>query len=315
MLKSEYQDLSRQYLAAVPAAGNSAATQKNYKIMLEKFAQFLEGSEAEEITPRVISEYRSAIYSELRPNSVQSYLAALHAFFSWAVRLELLPANPMKPGEIPHAPQPLRSMLSTDEIAAALFTDCRRTDGKRATSRKNDARNRAIIALLILSGLRNSELRDLRLDDIDFEQKRVVVRHGKGEQKRIVALPPYAEQKLNEYLAAGIRPENAAPSDYLFGTDADENGHTTNGKVWKPFSSAALNGLVKRYVKYITGKEIHCHTLRHCAASLWDAKGVSMRSVQQALGHKSIRTTENIYVHVLNKSKAADEITAACSNL
>ena len=62
-------------------------------------------------------------------------------------------------------------------------------------------------------------------------------------------------------------------------------------------------------------KDVHPHTLRACAASLWDDADVSMRDVQKALGHASISTTERIYIHILDDTKSAVTINEALDKL
>ena len=125
--------------------------------------------------------------------------------------------------------------------------------------------------------------------------------------------PALSREAVKEYLTSGYRPSDAPESAYLFGTFADENGLSNGDKAqeWHEMGSNALNDVVKRYVKRVTGKEVHAHTLRHAAASLWDDLGAPMRTIQNGLGHSSVRTTERIYVTVLNKHKAAEDLTAA----
>ena len=184
-------------------------------------------------------------------------------------------------------------------------------------NRKTIDRNRAIIVLLVQTGLRNSELRALTLSDLDFNGGTLTVRHGKGDKARTVPFPQKSREAVRRYLESGTRPKSVKKTALLFGTDADEFGHTTNGAEWHELSTVALNAIVKSYVNRITGKVIHCHTLRHMACSLWDDLGVSMRDAQQALGHASIAMTERVYTHVLNKGKAAKSINNAfaCANM
>lgn len=147
--------------------------------------------------------------------------------------------------------------------------------------------------------------------DLDFENKCIEIRHGKGEKRRVVAFPALARQLVQEYLESAVRPSNLNPNDYLFGTDADEKGFNINGKVWKPISSQGLLGIVNRYTRLCCGHEVGVHALRHAAASLWDDMGIGMRDIQNALGHSSIALTEKVYVSVLNKSKSANTINIA----
>lgn len=307
MNRTDFQKYSEQYIASLPSSKKSDKTVITYGVVLKKFSEYLNKIDFDgEISPLTLVNFRTEMYStEVKSNTIAYYLTVLHTFFEWALRMGLTEQNPVQREEIPKLQEIDYDLLSLDEIKKLL------TEFPKGIKHKTALRNRAIVILLVQVGLRNSELRLLPLSALDFEKGCIETRHGKGDKRRVVAFPTLARQLIQEYLKSGVRPSNLSPNDYLFGTDCDENGKTTNGKVWKPFSPQGLLGLVNRYTRLCCGHEVGVHCLRHCAASLWDNLGIEMRDIQNALGHSSISLTEKIYVSVLNKSKSANSINLA----
>ena len=149
---------------------------------------------------------------------------------------------------------------------------------------KDNIRDRLIIEMLYATGVRVSELVNIKVSDIDFNNRRIVV-NGKGNKERIVYYGEYAEEVLKEYLDVHIR-----NSDYLF-------ANSRGGK------------LTDRGVRYIIDKimdklsvKVHVtpHVLRHTFATDMLNNGCDIKVVQELLGHSSLKATE-IYTHVTNE--------------
>ena len=311
MNRQEYYKTTESYINALPSMNKSEQTIKTYALAVKKFGEYLEEQQTDEITPSDFVNFQSSLLATgIKANTIKHYLICLHAFFEYCVEMEIIEKNPINTKYFPKS-QPIEyDVLSLDEIMKILSEKPRK-------SNKIYCRNYAIMVLLIQSGLRNSELRNLTLSDLDFENGTITIRHGKGDKRRLVAFPRLSRQVIREYLESGVRPSNLSPNDYLFGSPCDEHGHKNAKNPWRQFSIAGINMLVKRYVKRVIGRDanIHCHSMRHCAASLWDDMGVSMRDMQLALGHSSMATTERIYTHVLNRQKATDNINMAFDGL
>lgn len=307
MNRTEFEKYSSQYIDTLPSTKKSAKTIQSYSVVLKKFAGYLNTLPYDgEIEPITVVNFRTELYStKVKTNTIRYDMTVMHTFFSWAKRMHLIEQNPVEREEIPKEQQIEYNLLSLDEIKTVL------TELPPRINRKTALRNRAIVILLVQAGLRNSELRMLTPADLDFNNKCIEIKHGKGEKRRVVAFPALARQLVQEYLESAVRPPYLSLNDFLFGTDSDENGFSTNGRIWKPISAQGLLGIVNRYTRLCCGHEVGVHALRHAAASLWDDMGIGMRDIQNALGHAAISTTEKVYVSVLNKSKAANKINVA----
>lgn len=307
MNRTEFEKYSSQYIDTLPSTKKSAKTIQSYSVVLKKFAGYLNALPYDgEIEPITVVNFRTDLYStKVKTNTIRYDMTVMHTFFAWAKRMHLIEQNPVEREEIPKEQQIEYNLLSLDEIKTVL------TELPPRINRKTALRNRAIVILLVQAGLRNSELRMLTPADLDFDNKCIEIKHGKGEKRRVVAFPALARQLVQEYLESAVRPPYLSLNVFLFGTDSDENGFSTNGRIWKPISAQGLLGIVNRYTRLCCGHEVGVHSLRHAAASLWDDMGIGMRDIQNALGHAAISTTEKVYVSVLNKSKAANKINVA----
>ncbi len=307
MNKQQYIIATEKYIKTLPSSKKSDDTIKSYKKVLNQFCDFLTNDN--EITPLTIVEWRTSLYERVSSNTITNYLTVLHAFFESAIRLGIVSSNPVLKEEIPEEQQREYDLLNSREIEQLLSADVpTNLDSKMA------CRNQAIMVLFLQTGMRNSELRSLRLCDLDFDGCTITIKHGKGDKRRLVPFPSKARELVKAYLESGIRPQIARQNDYLFGTDADENGHSTNGQIWKQFSSQGLCRLVRSYTKNGCQHSVKTHTLRHAAASNWDDKDIPLRDIQRNLGHSNISTTEHIYVTILNNKKSALKVNDALSN-
>lgn len=306
MNRTEYREATERYITALSTLNKSTQTITGYTRILRAFGEWFESTDhLGDISPLDIEEYRSTL-REAKPSTIKHYLTVLSYFFSWCVRKGITDNNPVHADAIPEAEQKEYDLLTAEEISALINGGYVKRE--RAT---NAARNRAIVVLLLTSGMRNSELRSLTVSDLDFAKCIITVKHGKGDKRRAVPFPRVAQDAVAEYLGCGCRPSGLKETDLLFGSDASSEGAASQNRTeWHELSSTALLLIVNRYTKAVCGHEVGVHTLRHAAASYWDDKGISMRDVQTALGHASVTTTERIYVTVLNRTKAAQCINS-----
>ncbi len=305
MTREQYDRYTGEYINTLHSLKKSPSTIESYKRATRIFGEFLD-QQKQEITPYAVSSWRNSLSkSDIKPNTVKQYMVNLRTFFSWCERMKLIEHSLVTAEDMPK-PEPVEyDLLTYDEIQMLLHQKPKGIFSKTA------CRNRAIVVLLLQAGLRNSEIRSLKPKDLDFESGTVTVMHGKGNKNRTAPFPSLAREAVAEYLTSGIRPAWATDDDVLFGTDADENGQSTDGREWHEISGCGLLTMINRYTARVCGHAVGVHTLRHAAASLWDDMGIHMRDIQNALGHASIATTEKVYVKILNKAKSAHSINAA----
>lgn len=311
---AQYNELYPRYLASERSQKKSEHTLKAYDLGLRKFRDYLNETNADEITPLTVQEWTdSMLNSGVSNNTAGQYWDSVSRFFNWAKRMKLVSESPMPENGKPDFKFEKKEIPSKEEIMRLLDP----ANIPFSIKGKLPLRNYTIVSTIILTGLRSDELRELRLNDLDFENHTIVVRCGKGGKERKAPFPTAAQEIIRKYLSAKIRPAWATGEDYLFGTHQHGLNETTATKEeqWHKFDAATLGRLVHRYGKTVIGWEIHPHLLRHCATSLWDDAGADIQNVSRALGHAHIATTEKVYLHILDKTKAAKNIAETLSTL
>lgn len=303
-IKKSLKDIAAAYLAAASLNGKSAATVHNYARVVGAYGDYCRKTGADWDASATVSGWLAELRANgVSLNSAEQYRRTLGAFFGWASRREYIGDDPLAGLEPVKRERVEYDLLSRKEIAKLATAD-----PPRSMSHASGKRNKALVLLLLLCGLRNAEVRALTVRDLDFCAGVVDVRQGKGGKRRAAPFPEAAQNAVRGYLA-DERPEGLPADAPLFGSYAGEDGHP--GNEWRGLSSTGLLGIVRRYTEAVCGHSVTVHALRHAAASWWDDNGVLMRDVQTALGHSSIATTERVYVQVLNKSKAAQAINNA----
>ena len=250
----------------------------------------------------------------LKAASANRHLAAIRALFKWLVREDLAAKNPAEfvaPLKTPHRLPVYLSVAEQERLLAALALPipphCKnRTPSARKWTR-TWVRDRALVATLIFTGLRVSEISTLRLADVDLEAgtPRVV---GKGDRERVGVIIPRLAEILRHYIVS-VRPIFMArrPSDYLFISNL--KGFARRGQSWRtdrPIPPRILHAVVSRRVESILGRPCWPHMLRHSFASRLREHGAGIELIQEALGHADVRSTM-IYAH-LTSAKRKTEI-------
>ena len=150
---------------------------------------------------------------------------------------------------------------------------------------KDGSRDRLIIEMLYATGVRISELVNIKYEDIDFDNKRIIIT-GKGNKQRIVYFGDYALEVLDEYM----RTHDRNKDNYLF----------TNAKGDK-ITDRGVRYIIDNIMSKLSVKvHVTPHVLRHTFATDMLNNGCDIKVVQELLGHSSLRTTE-VYTHVTNE--------------
>lgn len=270
--------------------GVSENTIINYLYDLEKFEQFI-GSELtlNEIQDQHIRAFIHFISDFLAPTSQARILASVNHFFSFLVLQNVVENNPVTFIELPKQTRKLPVVLSVEEIDLMLEVINLKTP--------EGIRNDAIIETIYSCGLRVSELIDLKLSELYFEEGFIRV-FGKGSKQRFVPISDSAIKKIMLY-------KDSVRSRLKIKTDSEDILflNRRGGKLTRAMIFTIIKNLVS-----LSGikKNVSPHTLRHSFATHLLENGADLRSIQAMLGHESITTTE-IYMH-LDRNKLKDEV-------
>ena len=218
-------------------------------------------------------------------SSVSRKLSAIRSFHKFLLIEKLVDENVSLGISLPKQAKKLPVVLSIEEVEQLIDA----TNGTKLL----DLRNRAMLELLYGSGLRITELLDLRLRDLHVNMGFIDV-IGKGNKERIVPIGEEAALAITEYITKARTHLKKIPGDILFvnsrGSEISRVGF------YKTLKKLATHAGIE--------KEISPHTLRHSFASHLLENGVDLRMVQELLGHEDISTTQ-IYTHISRKQLKA----------
>ncbi len=257
----------------------SVQTQRTYRTVLKEFAAFCQTrkiAKEKALTPANLRSFLAALQmSNPARNTILRKIATLRSFTAYLLRQGLLDKNPFKLLNSPKKEKLLPKFLSVPETDRLL----------EATSQSKHfaARDKALFELMYSSGLRRSEVTNLKICDIDFFNGLVKV-FGKGRKERLVPVTQTALQALKDYLATRKHPQS---QEALF---LNKNG--------KPLSGDGLAYIFKNTaISSHLARRVTPHSLRHSFATHLLGNGCDLRSLQEMLGHKSLSTTQ-VYTHV-----------------
>lgn len=233
-----------------------------------------------DVRPETLHAFMASLHDlGLQLSSQARIVAALRAFYRYLRSEGIISKDPTLLLESPHAGRSLPDVLSVEEIDAMIAAI--------PPEKKESVRNRAIIEMLYGSGLRVSELCDMRISRYS-ERDALAIIDGKGAKQRIVPVSPRAVECVAEYLAerAGTKIQ-PGEEDIVF---LNRRGHR--------LTRVMVFTIIKQLAE-LAGirKNVSPHTLRHSFATHLLEGGANLRAIQQMLGHESIATTE-IYVHL-----------------
>lgn len=264
--------------------GLSENTIKNYTYDIQKLIDFIEETNSK-VTPITINKenIQHFIYSMAKtvaPRSQARIISGLKGFFNYLVFEDYRDDNPVELIEAPKIGRKLPDTLSTQEIDELISAiDLSKPEGER---------NRAILETLYGCGLRVSELVDLKLSDLFFEEDFIKVT-GKGDKQRFVPIGSSNKKYILIYKneVRSHQKIDSGSEDILF---LNRRG--------RQLTRAMIFTIIRNLaVKLSLKKKISPHTFRHSFATHLLENGADLRAIQQMLGHESITTTE-VYMHV-----------------
>jgi integrase/recombinase XerD len=264
--------------------GLSKNSVESYSLDIIKLIRFLENNNIKEspisINSKTIKEFIYQVAKVINERSQARLISGLKSFFNYLLFEDYRNDNPLELIESPKTGRKLPNTLSLkdiDKLSSAV--DLSKAEGER---------NRAIIETLYGCGLRASELTNLKLSDLFFEEGFIKVT-GKGNKERFVPIGPWTQKYISIYKNKIRVHMNIQPTfeDILF---LNRRG--------KQLTRAMIFTIVKRLAEKINlNKKISPHTFRHSFATHLLENGADLSAIQMMLGHESITTTE-IYMHV-----------------
>lgn len=218
--------------------------------------------------------------------TVRHYLTVYNSFYIFLQEEQIMENNPCEAIPTPKVAKKLPNYLTEEEVSRLLTV---------SLYTPYDFRNKAMLELLYATGLRISELCNLKLTDIDLDNSLVRV-FGKGKKERIVPFTDYAGSYLKKYIEY-YRPillKNTV-SDYLFISNSLTN-----------ISRQGFFKIIKKECQRAgINKNVSPHVLRHSFATHLLKHGADLRVIQELLGHEDITTTQ-IYAHLVNEKIKGD---------
>lgn len=248
----------------------SAHTVKNYINSLGHFVVWIK-SPIESVSRADVGTYIDHLMDKaLQPETINAHLNRIRQFYRYLIEQEQLDIiNPVQGVPKVRVPKPLPKHLQDRQAQAFLEVPKR-------------PRDQAMFLLMLRCGLRVEEVANLTLDVIEFRRRRLWVQNGKGGKDRIVYVSDDAMDALIEYLK--IRPEAKVRKVFLV-----EKGTYKN----QPISVRGIQKRMEYYTKK-TNINISCHHLRHTMATQMLNADSDLETIQDLLGHSSIRTTQQI---------------------
>lgn len=259
----------------------SDLTVESYKTETKKYLTFFKEKNIKinNIKNSDIKEYLSFIKDEdMSERSLAHNVSVIRTFYKFLLIEKLIERNPTEFLELPKLKKSLPTVLSNEEVETLLDIDL---------IDNFSYRNKAMLELMYSTGLRVSELVNLKLNNIDFDNC-IIKTIGKGNKERIIPINDYALYYLKTYIndyRGDMMKKNV--HDYIF-----VNNHG------KEMTRQGFFKIVKNIASQKNIKTpISPHTLRHSFATHLLDYGADLRSIQEMLGHSNLSTTQ-IYTHV-----------------
>lgn len=262
--------------------GLSENTLKAYRADLLALNQHLEGRKVDlvRVTRADLLEYISwRVDGGAKPRSTARQLSSFRRFFRYLLREGVIAEDPTTQIAMPKIGRTLPQSLTEEEVEALLAAP--------VVSDPLGHRDRAMLELLYATGVRVSELINLKLSQVNLNQGvlRII---GKGDRERLIPLGDEAQDWVKKFIdGPRVKILLKRQTEYLFPTGRGDR--MTRQAFWH---------IIKRYAKKAgIGKKLSPHTVRHAFATHLLNNGADLRVVQLLLGHSDVSTTQ-IYTHV-----------------
>lgn len=244
---------------------NSTYTIRNYLFANSELLEFSK-KDPDLIDEDDVKLYMADNLSEKAATSIIVFLSAVRYAFK-----SILKKDPTIAIKRPKREKKIPTVLTKDEIKALI-------------EKSNTKKSKLIISLMYACGFRVSELVNLKVADLNFEEKIGQVRQAKGRKDRVFNIPNFILPKLKKQ----TEKQKENNREYLF-TNSTTGNKLTTRNIQKIVNKTAHKAGIK--------KSVHPHTLRHSFATHLLEDGVDIRKIQELLGHADLSTTQ-IYTHI-----------------
>lgn len=275
MSLSHYTGLFVNYLKL--DRGLSSNTLVSYQSDLEKLDKFF-NKPLQDISKNDLHSFIVELYDTgLDARSVSRISSTIKSFFNYLLAENLISLNPTLNLKAPRHTNKLPETLSYNEVNKILEVIPKDT--------WRGYRDYVIFDLMYASGIRVSELCNLKKEDVNIENNFLIVKSGKGSKDRITLMGESSAENIKKYIE--LSNDKQKVLDYLFITERGKN--FTRQAIWLKLKEyASLAGILKI---------VYPHIFRHSFATHLLEGGADLRVIQTLLGHASISTTE-VYTHV-----------------
>lgn len=293
-VKCEIEDLMENFLFHCQYEKNlSEKTLKAYRTDLNQFLDYLKVDcgtvEVMNIDKHILRGYLKKISRKNKPKTIKRKMATLKAFFSHLEFEDTIVVNPfrkirIKIKEGKQLPR-IIDLVTIKKIFKHIYNKLANLDNLTAYEYKTIVRDIAVLELLFSTGIRVSELCNLKKEDVDLQNETLRI-IGKGNKERIIPIcTPDAVKAIKRY-------------SNLFKPFIKKNDFFFINRLNKRFSEQSVRFMIKKYREELCiKKNITPHMFRHSVATFLMENEVDIRYIQHLLGHASINTTE-IYLHV-----------------
>lgn len=279
-IKNEYLNSYLDYLKIDKKSSKN--TTLSYQDELNKFECFFDSKDILKLNKKEIMNFLE--YEQNRGQAMRSIshtVTVLKEFYKYLDKIGIDHNHPTEKIELPKLKKGVPTVLSKEEIEKILNIDLKN---------RYDYRNKTMLEVLYSSGIRISELLNLKIHDVNLNYQTIRV-YGKGSKERVVFIGEFATKYLKiyieEYRSKFLHNQT---SDYLF---LNNRGTLLSRQA---FFQILENIAIEKGIK----TSFSPHTLRHSFATHLLENGADLRSIQELLGHSDISTTQ-IYMHVSNQ--------------
>lgn len=263
----------------------SLLTIKNYERDIEYFLYFLKDKKIFKINDveyNDIREYLVHLHNhQYSKKTISRYISSLRTFFKYLYIEGVIDDNPMVLASNPKLDKKLPNFLYINDLEKLLSIPI--------SDNVYDIRDSLILELLYSTGIRVSELVNIKLKDINFSEQQIKIM-GKGSKERYVIYGDVCKNKLVNYLKNSRNFLDIKESNYLI---LNKNG--------EKITTRYVEILIKKYQKLANIKvNVTPHTLRHTFATHMLEGGADLKSVQELMGHESLSSTQ-VYTHITSE--------------